>query len=81
MFMHNKVFPFLDLGGRPFGLLATHLTGWDPSGERVLGDWMYSGAVIAKLVIITCFSLGSTDMAFSLSLRTGSSRYRCILAY
>ena len=55
MFMHDTVFPFLDLRGRPTSLLAGRLTGRDPSGERVLGDWIYRGVMTAKLAIITCF--------------------------
>ena len=72
----NSVFPFLDLGRRPTGLLAGCLTGQNPLGKRVLGDWIYCGVVTAKLVIVTCVSLGGTGMAFSLSPRTGKSRYR-----
>ena len=53
-------------GGHPIGLLAGCLIARDPSGERVLGDWIYRGVMTAKLVIVTCFYLDGTDMAFSL---------------
>ena len=60
-------------GWHPIGLLAGCLISRDPSGERALGDWIYRGVVTAKLVIVTCFSLEGTDMAFSLLPQTGSS--------
>ena len=56
-----------NFGGHPIGLLAGCLTGRDPSGQRLLGNWIYRGVVTAELVIVTCSSLDGTGMAFSVT--------------
>ena len=48
--------------------LAGPLTSRDPSGERVIGNWIYRGVMTAKLVIVTCFSLDGTEMVLFVTM-------------